>query len=214
VRVVTLGGGALAAGMLVAALAWRAVGPEVARPPSSPSGGTAARGEGAGEAASDGTGQRLPPLEKTRDPGSIDEPEPGWVRWSLTFPSGVWSLRFRAGGTVVLGFEDFSGSISPDCAELVAVTPRGPAPLPAGSFSDAPRRVTLDDVPLEVVQALATAPELALVACERHFVLDGPQRASLRAFYLRAAERVLDALTASAGSDVARVPPPDRGQER
>jgi hypothetical protein len=217
-RAAWLAGGSLALAALAALVAWRAgdgAGPEPAAAtprgeaaPGEAAPGGSARGDAVPAAAATGVtatrraggAARPPPLETTRDPGQVDAPEPGLLRWALTFPSGVWTLRFRAGGPATLAFEDLSGTVSRDCAELVAVTPRGPAPLPTGRFADAPRGVTLDDVPLEVVQALATAPELALVACERHFVLEAPQRASLRAFYLQAAGLVLDALGGAAAA--------------
>jgi hypothetical protein len=124
------------------------------------------------------------------------------LRWELEFPRGVWSLRFELGSPEVeLRFLDVSGTISADCHALEARTERGPAPFPEAIFDADAHTATLADMPLEVVEALARARELTLVACDTTFTLDDTQQRVLIDFYVQAAGLILDAVAA----------PPDGG---
>lgn len=123
------------------------------------------------------------------------------VRWELGFPRGVWSLRFVLGSPdVELRFLDLSRVVSEDCHALSAITERGSAPFPDATFDAATRTARLDDMPLEVVEALTRARELTLVACDARFPLDDAQQRVLIDFYVQATGVILDALSADAGS--------------
>lgn len=121
------------------------------------------------------------------------------VRWELGFPRGVWSLRFVLGSpNVELRFLDLSRALSADCHALSAFTEHGPAPFPNAVFDADARTATLDDVPLEVVEALTRARELTLIACDTRFTLDDTQQRVLIDFYVQSAGAVLDAVSAGA----------------
>jgi hypothetical protein len=140
----------------------------------------------------------------TVEPGTGSEAGRTVVRWELGFPRGVWSLRFVLGSPdVELRFLDLTRTVSEDCHALSAITERGAAPFPDASFEAATRTVTLADMPLEVVEALSRARELALVACDTRFTLDDAQRRVLIDFYVQTTGVILDAVSADAGARVA-----------
>ena len=195
-----------AAGVLsvavVAALLWRFVATSDAYAGNARSNGGHTSPDARGDrAASAAVGAAIPVV--SADPGHVTVAGGAvpTVSWELSFPQGVWSLRFTVGSpNVALRFLDLSGAVSEDCHALSAVTERGPAPFPNASFVEATHTAELADMPIEVVEALTRARELTLVACDTRFQLDDAQQRVLIDFYVQVTGVILDALSVDAGT--------------